>query len=100
MGQVRRAMRSNLHVEGSCGDLLLDPPDTEKKRASWQLLAPSQRAAVAFSLRAGYLADLERAVRSKKISDFAFFPRGRLRDGRAQVDADAVRFVDKRTLNA
>lgn len=89
LGQVLRAMRSNVLVEGSCGELLLDVPDTDKKRATCMLLAPAQRAALAFAMRLGHLADLERAYRNNEISDYALCPSGELRSGRAQVKSAA-----------
>jgi hypothetical protein len=97
MGQVCRSMWSDLHVEGNADDLVLDVPDTDRKRASWLLLADSQKAAAVFTLRVGYLAELERARREGTIKDYPLFPQDRLVRGRAKVDVRE--FVNDRTLN-
>jgi hypothetical protein len=97
MGQIRRAMRSDLLVEGTTDELVLDVPDAERKRASLLLAAPAQQAALAFTLRVGYLANLERAYRSGQIANYPLFPSGRLIRGRA--GAHVAAYIDDRTLN-
>jgi hypothetical protein len=97
MGQVRRAMRSNLHIEGTLHSFVLDVPQTERKRAPWLLLAPVQRRAVVFMQTVGYLADLERALEAEKITDYPLFPQGRLVAGRALVGDISV--CDEKRLN-
>lgn len=97
MGQVRRSMRSNLHVEGTLYTFVLDVPHSERKRASWLLLAPVQRRAVVFMQTVGYLADLERAFDAGTITDYPLFPQGRLVAGRARVDQTGI--CDDKQLN-
>jgi hypothetical protein len=82
-GQVLRVVRSDIKVEARLNQLLLHVPGRGKKTGSWLLLARTQQLALAFAMRAGYLARLERAYQARTLRDYPLFPQGPLADGRA-----------------
>jgi hypothetical protein len=86
LGQVARAWRSHLSVEGNLRIPLLRVPGRGRKRGPVWLLSETQCAHLAFALEVGYLADLERAYRRHEIDDYALVPSGALREGRAPLE--------------
>lgn len=74
LGQVRRAMRTDLRLEQ--GTLMI--AGRGKKRGTVEDLTPGQLAHVRTVLESGYLADLERRFQAGEIPDYPLFIGGHL----------------------
>lgn len=91
-GQVDRAMRSHYDLEdgirmrrGFLGKLTIPYP-SERKRVPPLSLNWRERIELERAMRRGYLSDLETAYRAGELDDYAIFPGGKLRGGKAVVE--------------
>lgn len=81
-GQVVRTMRS--HCEQADGTWRVSVPFVSaRKRAPVLTLSERESAALEGAMAGGYLSELEAARRAGEIADYALFPQGRLRQGKA-----------------
>jgi len=82
-GQIARCMRSDLQLDGTTGELLLRVTGAGTKLGRLIMLAPVQRALVAFNMECGYLAPFEANYRRpagdpERLADYPLFPCGKL----------------------
>lgn len=81
-GQVIRTMRTHCeHVNGTWRVAV--PYGSERKRAPVLTLSPRESRALEHALSEGHLSDLEDAYQRGEIEDYALFPQGKLREGKA-----------------
>lgn len=91
-GQVVETMRSHYDPEGGLqmkrGGLgRIDVPFvSDQKKAPTLYLNWRERLDLERAMRRGYLSDVEAAYQAGEIEDYAFFPEGKLREGKAVVD--------------
>lgn len=87
-GQVVRIMRSG--CEQIAGTWKVSVPFVStRKRAPVLTLSPREADALVAAMEDGYLSDLERAYRSGEVTDYALFPEGKLRKGKATLSRSA-----------
>lgn len=81
-GQVTRARRSHCDLSGERWRLEI-PSRSLKKRVPPVVLNRLERAALEEAITTGYLSTAEAAFRAGVVKDYALFPAGRLRQGKA-----------------
>lgn len=83
-GQVVRTLRASCTLEGETWVVPI-PYRSTKKKAPVLLLNALERAVMRHTLTDGYLAGLEALYRAGEVKDYALFPEGKLKQGRATV---------------
>lgn len=104
LGQVRRAMRSDLDLADGVGGFGLGSltiAGAGKKKGAVVHLDPEQRAALDYEMHLGYLRQCEEAFRADRIEDYSLFPQGRTRRGAIPVRKNERYLlpVGKRTMH-
>lgn len=100
LGQVRRTMRSDLHLDGGVRGLGYMIVRGRKKKGGVRIdFDQQQRDAFDHARTNGYLSALEAAYREQVITDYPVFAAGHLYRGDGVAAADTTVYSNKRTLN-
>ena len=100
LGQVRRTMRSDVHLDGGVRGLGYMIVRGRKKKGGVRVdFDREQREALDHAMTGGYLSALEAAYRAGTISDYPIVPAGHLYRTGGIAPADTTGYSNKRSLS-